>query len=640
MSNDRLKYIRAKLFIEAAELATPLIRNHMLEDRAMCKELGLKITGEISLNPSGPEFNRETLVDAVKSATSADTKVCDVIDRNGDRWRVEVVGDAGNPGLVLRDAQRAIRIDDLALLSENKGLRLGVFDAQSREVNLPKDSAGWRETLEARALDGDELASVSEEMSDNPIPRLRLIDARLSEGGVGADALVPRSLRYYERLCGAVGAQTTMEQYSAEVLDEFIAGLINWNRIEGAKLALLLAGHPSVIPLIEKVSLSCAEMGTLLQWALDDGDLVSRAALVEIALKRGECVEESKALSELIDIFIEPSKEDYDQYELFSSAFLATYGELALTRTGNGKPVFWRRLAAMAQASIICRAVKGQRRKLDKFVSWMREIRPTEFAMQCYVDYRTDPRWMCDFALAHQLLNEFGGRVVSTARVQSENVEKFGLTAKVIGDASGSLASKLTPLLTILSGPLEGGVPSVGELQPEETERLRSDLTMAGADVQTFHVVVSAVLVAKLPPEFAALATKAIQRAQYRLDRLEDSNMLGTSVRALAQFAAVSKSVELADAIFILIRNYRRNFPDELPLAEAFTAGIIACASRSDFREWCKAVGDFINDFAFGRLTKEEADYLFRLVGSLCNIVPELWATAGEGVAAIESVAY
>jgi hypothetical protein len=104
--------------------------------------------------------------------------------------------------------------------------------------------------------------------------------------------------------------------------------------------------------------------------------------------------------------------------------------------------------------------------------------------------------------------------------------------------------------------------------------------------------------------------------------------------------AANTRSVDLADALLILVRNYRRNFSDELSIDTGLRVGMIACASRADFGEWCRAIGAFINDFSFGRLSRNEAKELYPLVVGLCNIVPELWAACGEGLAAIESVAF
>jgi hypothetical protein len=65
---------------------------------------------------------------------------------------------------------------------------------------------------------------------------------------------------------------------------------------------------------------------------------------------------------------------------------------------------------------------------------------------------------------------------------------------------------------------------------------------------------------------------------------------------------------------------------------------MIACASRADLGDWCKCVGALIADLGFGELARDEAAALYQLVINLCDLVPELWAACGQGIAAIEAV--
>jgi hypothetical protein len=79
---------------------------------------------------------------------------------------------------------------------------------------------------------------------------------------------------------------------------------------------------------------------------------------------------------------------------------------------------------------------------------------------------------------------------------------------------------------------------------------------------------------------------------------------------------------------------------DELDLDAAFRIGMIACASRADLGDWCKCVDALTADLGFGELTREEAAALRPLVIDLCDLVPELWAACGQGIAAIEAVGF
>jgi hypothetical protein len=641
MKNDRDR-MRSLLFAKISNMTPPLIRNRVLDDRKLLQELGLKTEGVISLGNGGPEFVRKDLTAAVKKVVDQGAVGVMLKDEAGLNWTMEQFGSGNERGLGLTDGKRKLRIDDLSLLAAKAPRRLQILKKDAERTNLPKEVyQHWRNILRNAPISENELSELTDELANNPITRLHHISDRIGQGGIGIDTLVFRSLAYYERLCGVATTQATIHEYAEQVLRPFIKSLFKWDRIEGAKLALLLASHPIVIPLIEKEKLTETEMAGLMKWAITDGDVISRCALIELGLRKPEYKKSIKApMAKLVRLFSGKVTEANKQFELLSAAFSAVYGELGLTGVMSGKPVFWKRLAAMAQAAIICRAILSFKRNYKPLITWIAEVRPIQFLLHCYTDYRTDPRWMAEFALPNQLLNEFGGRVFHYAQNNEASVKSLGLTADLLSDKEGSLRKTTIPFLTILPGPLEGNVEAVMEMKPEEIEKLRKDLIVAAPVVESFSVLVSVVLLVKIPLEFSTLAAEALSRAQYKFDKPADPDLLGGHIRGLAQFAAISGSVELADAIFILIRNYRRHFPDELKLNEAFTTGIIACASRKDFRGWCKAIGDFVNDFSFGTLTKEDAQGLLPIALSLCNMVPELWAACGEGLAAIEAVTY
>jgi hypothetical protein len=134
------------------------------------------------------------------------------------------------------------------------------------------------------------------------------------------------------------------------------------------------------------------------------------------------------------------------------------------------------------------------------------------------------------------------------------------------------------------------------------------------------------------------MAADALRRAQYKLDAPEEPNTHAACLIGLAAAAAITRSIALADALFVVVRIYRRHYRDELTIDEAFQIGIIACASRSELPEWCQAIGAFVTELSFGELSRQAAADLHPLVVGLCNMVPELWATCGQGLAAIQAV--
>jgi hypothetical protein len=270
----------------------------------------------------------------------------------------------------------------------------------------------------------------------------------------------------------------------------------------------------------------------------------------------------------------------------------------------------------------------------------MRSVRSADFLLLTYVDLRREPRWVADWALPDQLRNELAGRIL-VAAVENETTAKLlGVYEALLGDSETSLKEQLDIVQTQLPGPLEGNVSSRMEIPPESLEEIRKKLKSASPDVNSFTMIVNATHLFKIPPDLPELAADAIRRAQYQLDSAGDHGKLALCLIGLAALAAISRNHVLANELFILIRHYRHFFKNELQLDTAFRVGMIACASREGLMEWCKCVGALVSDLGFGELTREEASSLHPLVVALCELVPELWSTCGQGLAAIEAVAW
>ena len=323
-----------------------------------------------------------------------------------------------------------------------------------------------------------------------------------------------------------------------------------------------------------------------------------------------------------------------------SAVFVMVDGELSKTRILVSKPPFWRRLAAFAQAALITRCVLATRGDLSKFVALMNSVRLGRYGMQCYVDLRCEPRWLADFAMPQQLKDEIGGRVLIAANSDEKAIDKLGLRDVLISDAPQSLKKQLNLLLTLLPGPCEGNIDCVNQLDPDNLKRMREHLVTPSPSVSSFTFAANTALLFKLPDDIPGLIADAIRRAQYRLDSGGKPETLQSCLVGLAMVAAVNRSHQLADELFIVIRSYRRFFRDDLDLDAAFQIGMIACASRANLPDWCKCVGALIADLGFGELDRGEAAALYPFVIDLCDIVPELWATCAQGIAAIEAVGF
>jgi hypothetical protein len=626
----------------SVNLMPPMVRDELLSDAKLRRDFGLEMDAVLNLGNANVAFKRSKLFSAVRAAGTAPGKTQKLCDQAGVEWELIAITAKGAADLVIKTGPRAVHVGQLLLLTANKSARKAFFALEAERLNLPSAvMKRWSRVLDKRPLSEEEVTELMTEASQTPVAVTGTIMQNFANGNVSLEVLVPRSLDYYEQLVGRIEGQRNIREYADEVATEHVRKLLAWRVTDGLRQALLLGSHSRITDVIAKQSISAAEFDKLAKWALAS-DAIARGVTLELAVKRSR---DKFKIGANVRILAERfsgqgDKEQYDPFAVLSAAFVMVDGELGKTRVLASKPPFWRRMAAFSQAALITRCVLSTRGDLSKVIAWMGSVRAAEYSMQCYVDLRCEPRWLADFAMPQQLKDEIGGRVLVAAARDEKATEKLGVWDVLIGDAAQSLKSQLNLLFIQLPGPLEGNLDSVTQLQPHNLEQMREDLASPSPSVSSFIAVANTALLFKLPEDIPKLAGDAIRRAQYHLDSGGKPETLQSCLVGLAIVAAINRNHQLADELFIVIRSYRRFFRGELDLDAAFRIGMIACASRADLGDWCKCVGALIADLGFGELTREEATGLHPLVIDLCDIVPELWATCGQGIAALEAVGF
>ena len=440
---------------------------------------------------------------------------------------------------------------------------------------------------------------------------------------------------------GRFGGQPTITDYIDQVAADHARELVSWRSVDGLKLCLLLGSHPTVGKVLASLEIDGKSLSETLRWATVGGDSISRTTIFETALERAASDPAvADAVGELIDVYLmEGTGCNCDQFEILSAVFLAVYGELGQIRILATMPPYWRRLAALAHAALIVRCLIRARVELSDVVQWFAGVRAQPYFLHCYADLRLEPRWLPEYAMGNQLKNELVGRIIGHAYNLRSVVEALNLDVQLLEDAVPSLKSQIELMRIVLSGPLEGNVQPTLEISNEDYLVVRHALEMATPTASSFLPLVSVVLWLRIPMELSELAAEALSRAQFQIEAGGDLQILGSTLAGLAITAAVTRCQALADAVFSTLRIYRRFFPDEVSVSTAFLVGIIACANRDDVEGWAANVGSLISDLAFGDLSIGEAIATRTLVIQLCDLVPELWSSCGQGLAALEAIA-
>lgn len=637
---SREEYIRASVAIAATRLFPTIVRDAVISDTKFTKEFGLKADAIIRFGRDDLTFQRSAFFDSIRQAFHPGHEPVPVDNTQGETWEVRVLADKSPVQITLARETTRLLVSHFGILCPSKDIRLATLFNEADNVCLsPEQIAPWRELLEERAPTDDEVILIQEDLKDTPVAVASIIREHLAGCSVSLDVWVPRSAWYYERLVGQWESGLSLDDYAKEIGSRQFTELLKWRGAEGLKLALLLAPQPYLSEALAEAKIGDDTLREVISWLADKGDAMSCAAGIEIALARLASDDRLKEpLTRLLNIFVVGKPvANVDPIKLLSCLFLVVYGEIAHCRIHAAKPPFWRKLAAMAQASLIARCIADIGGDATELARWLKSVRSQMYLLQCFADLRVEPRWLPDFGLPRQLRNEICGRVWTAAAKTAPGVLEPELIDLLIGDGDGSLKRQFNAIHACLPGPLEGSVVPPVELSAEEVARIRDDLSSSTITIGSVSGLANAAIVVRFPAELADMAGDAIARAGYRLPHDDKAAFVG-HLLGLASAAAIARSCKLADVLFLLLRTYRHFHPNELTIEDSFRIAIVACASRSELADWCKCFGDFMVDCAFQPITVEEAARLQSHLVQLCHLVPELWSTCGQAEAALRSV--
>jgi hypothetical protein len=634
------KRLRAAFLMAHMDWVPPMIRDELLADKGLRRDFGISIDATLSIGNADVVVKRSVFLSTVRAACATPGSNQRLSDEAGNEWDVTANTKDGATELSLRAGRRVLYANYFLLISPDKTTRRAFFAREAARINLPNAaSQQWSKVLARHPLSEDELGDLLTDALNTVVAVTDIVTTQLANAHVSLEVLVPRSSLYYERLVGRISDQANIKEYVDAVATGHILQLLSWRVADGLRHALLLASHSLVTEVIAKTPIPSVDFDRLASWART-ADPIARATTIEMALTGSHDAsttatnirELAKSLTGQI------GTERYDPFAVLSAAFVGVYGELSKTRTLASAPPFWRRLAALAQAALITRSVLSANGDLSAFVEWMSSVRLSEYSVQCYVDLRSEPRWLGEFAMPRQLRNEIVGRVLMAAAGHEKETVEFGLRDILISDADDGIRKQLDLLSCLLPGPLEGNVSPNSQLPGDDLDRLRAELSRPSPTVFSMTPLANAALLFPLPDDILALAAEALRRVRYHIDSAGNVEALEPCLVGLAAAAAANRHHALADELFVLIRSYRRFFRDDLDVGTAFQVGMIASASRSDLDAWCKCVGTLVADLGFSELTQAEAAFLQPLIFDLCHVVPELWAACGQGIAAVESI--
>jgi len=616
---DNRKYMTAMVL----NFIPPLIRESLLEDNNFQTMFDFKPDAVISFGTDGVAFQRSVLYDAVRNAFSEDASI-ELDDLEKRPWTIKL-NDRENeyPTLLRLSDQKRVLLPYFSVLSKDVSLRLRLLEEYASSVNLPHESdSKWRSILEERVFEDDEFDAFRSDISDTPVHQERAIRGQFMSGRIDISSLVPSSLRYYERLVGVFDGGTSIREYATKKGREVFSQLSEWKPYEGFLYSLLLSSHSALTAEIDTDTLSREELEKAFDHLVEYGDPLSRLGAFEVGLrilpKRPEV--DPFLLPLLKRIQDDEPSEKKSEFNLLSALFVLVDGELSRIRLLADKPPFYRRLASLAQASLIQRQLVQSGIDYEHFTQWALRNRIEQFFMQSFADMRSEPTWNPHMTDSVQFHADFIGRIIIAGNVYQANLSDKELRNTLIGEGVKRLVDHCGFPRPFFPGPLEGTEDVSNVLPDELSQIIIKQLDSDKIEAASFVALVNAARIYSVPVDHVDLAVKALRLANYRLANLQDKNTLLAVLEGLATVAAIYRNQELSDQLHILVRRYRHDSQFALTFDEAFGVLILAAASRKDLMDWC-GLGERLHSY----------------LSLLLHCVPELWVSCAKADAALQA---
>jgi len=319
--------------------------------------------------------------------------------------------------------------------------------------------------------------------------------------------------------------------------------------------------------------------------------------------------------------------------KLYSSLFILVDSELSRIHIMDNCPVWYRRMASMAQASVIYRGLYNLDFNKDSFINFALTNSGNRYYMQNYADMRCEPRWFPLYGLASQLHSDFLGRINIAAHDEiTDQITTYD------SELSNSIKNIPIDMYAFFPGPLEGGIDFPDNLPDEFKATIENEIKNPNIEASSFVSLICLSFVYKMPSEYPELASSALKTVKYRILNPESRNSLVNTILGLASIACTARNSDLANEVLIITRRYRSDLQFKITLDEALIIGLTAAAAHSELNKWISFAGDWITELSFSNFDKDEGKELYSRLSALLKCVPELWHSTGRAEAALNSV--
>lgn len=575
-----LRRLRA---LYALEKLPAHMRSDVLADRAISARFGFKQMAPLRLGPF--VVARDDLFAAFRAVADGATPK-PLHDQDGKPLAAKVSIDADGTGVVEISGQR-IRFTQASLLVSDPARRRAELDRFLARYPLSRTYTAQVRTLVARQdYSFDDFLTTVLLFGSSPQAFAEVFGEKLRQQDenkqIGREDVLPDDIRHWTHLTADIVQSSTLAEFIGNELAEQRRSRIEESPRRGLHIIATTFASPALVPHALFDGLSVETVLEVLDAASKNDDHFALIGAFEICAGWAERDQRFVALGEkLLSRLFGDMDALVTRCGMFAAFFVVATAYLAEHEELSRKPVYWRRLAAAAHASLLVRVCGPSGIEQEKMMAWAMHIAGESYFLSVVADLAVEPQWRPEWIAANFLVADTFGRVLNvwsrlpqkdlgTWKAQIDHAYDW-IVEKEIGPVSqlpAVLEGAPRPHPLTLAQLESGAVPQATEaLRRLESEPTIDHLLAMARFFEAFGFPVEV-----LPHVFKVLDGVRAQGAG------TDERRAATIFAVLAHIAVLTKNAKLADGVAEICLDHARTFRDSEPLFE-IVARLVECAT-------------------------------------------------------------
>ena len=393
--------------------------------------------------------------------------------------------------------------------------------------------------------------------------------------------VLPDDDHYWNHLLPPVDGSAMLADYIGKELHAAWQAGLEADSVRALHALATTFAAPEIVPRAVPKGLNADAAAAALEAVSKVGDPFSLVGAFEMCADRTTEHQRVVALGDgLLDSLFGDMQRLMGACALFGAIFIIATAHFAMHETLQRQPVFWRRLAAAAHASLVVRVCGGNGIDPKGMISWATRLFGDAYFLAVMSDFAVEPQWRPEWILPKILVADLFGRAVGAWRQLpqetappswKERIEKA--YAWIVAEQIGAFAQ----YPSVLQGTRRPNRPTLAELQnlPQGVDAFRA--LASDPSVKTLLSISPFIEAFGFPSEATGDVEKVLASIRLAPPNEEDKLTM-PALSLLAHIAALTENAALADGISEVCLETARRIETQEPIFE-IVCRLIECTA-------------------------------------------------------------